>query len=172
MTEDVQRALTNAEAARIVGEKYREGHECDLIALADEVIRLRAAIADHRAQKADDRCIEDDDKLYEALGDGIKCDRRVGDKYEMLGNCARFIDRRCESGGWPTYIEIEKELNDAHYALDELEVLARHYIGTLGKLFVPASRTAAERIRLLVVERNSGTDANSDMEFSKDRFRE
>ena len=60
---------------------------------------LREAIETHRSQKADDRCIEDDDRLYEALGDGIKCDRRVGSKEEMLHNCSRFIERRCEGGG-------------------------------------------------------------------------
>ena len=76
---------------------------------------LRNAIRTHRSQKADDRCIEDDDKLYEVLGDGIKCDRRVGSKEEMLKNCARFIDRRCEAGKWPTY----KELEDRVSALEE-----------------------------------------------------
>jgi len=78
--------------------------------LATRVITLEDAIRSHRAQKADDRCIEDDDLLYEALGDGIKCDRRVGDKAEMLRNCERFINNRCEGGGWPTYIELEAEV--------------------------------------------------------------
>jgi sarcosine oxidase delta subunit len=72
--------------------------------------RLRAAIFKHRSQKADDRCIEDDDELYAALGDGIKCDRRVGDKLAMLTNCARFIERRCEGGGWPSYADLESEI--------------------------------------------------------------
>lgn len=67
---------------------------------------LVRAIRKHRSQKADDRCIEDDDKLYEALGDGIKCDRRVGNKDEMLKNCKRFIDNRCEEGYWPTYQQL------------------------------------------------------------------
>lgn len=34
----------------------------------------------------------------------------MGDKFEMLKNCARFIDRRCEGGGWPTYRELEEKL--------------------------------------------------------------
>lgn len=68
---------------------------------------LRIAIETHRSQKADDRCIEDDDRLYAALGDGIKCDRHVGSKEAMLKNCARFIERRCESGRWPSYSELE-----------------------------------------------------------------
>lgn len=75
----------------------------------EELLRLRGAIRAHRAQKADDRCVEDDDRLYAALGDGVGCDRRVGDKAEMLRSCARFIERRCEGGGWPTYAELEAE---------------------------------------------------------------
>ena len=77
----------------------------------ERVVALEAAIKEHRAQKADDRCVEDDDRLYEVLGDGIKCDRRVGSKEEMLKNCARFIDRRCEAGAWPNYSDLEKEVH-------------------------------------------------------------
>jgi hypothetical protein len=77
--------------------------------LLDERNRLADAIREHRKQKADDRCIEDDDRLYAALGDGIGCDRSVGDKAEMLKNCARFIDRRCTGGDWPTYAALEAE---------------------------------------------------------------
>lgn len=72
--------------------------------------RLKDAIRQHRGQKADDRCIEDDDRLYAALGDGVACDRHVGDKAAMLANCARFIDRRCQGGRWPSYAELEAEL--------------------------------------------------------------
>jgi hypothetical protein len=78
--------------------------------LATDNLRLKSAIIEHRSQKADDRCIEDDDRLYEAVGDGIKCDRRVGSKDEMLLNCSRFIQRRCEQGHWPTYAALEAEL--------------------------------------------------------------
>jgi hypothetical protein len=28
----------------------------------------------------------------------------------MLANCARFIERRCEGGGWPSYAELETEI--------------------------------------------------------------
>lgn len=78
--------------------------------LLGQIEKLRAAIIAHRSQKADDRCIEDDDRLYEALGDGIKCDRAVGDKAAMLRNCQRFIERRCEGGKWPSYAELESRL--------------------------------------------------------------
>ncbi len=52
-----------------------EGERC-------RIRQLENAIRTHRNQKADDRCIEDDDRLYEALGDGVKCDRRVGDQHQ------------------------------------------------------------------------------------------
>lgn len=81
----------------------------DMEQLIRERDRLKAAIVTHRNQKADDRCVADDDRLYEALGDNVRCDRRVGDKAAMLANCARFIDRRCEGGGWPSYAELEAE---------------------------------------------------------------
>jgi hypothetical protein len=82
-----------------------------------EVERLRAAIIKHRSRRADDRCIEDDDELYAVLGDGIKCDRRVGSKEAMLVNCARFIERRCEGGGWPSYAELETRLESQRAAI-------------------------------------------------------
>lgn len=96
--------LEQAEAARL---------RRDLAESQAEVVKLSAAIADHRAQKADDRCIEDDDRLYAALGDGIKCDRRVGDKAAMRRNCERFIERRCEGGGWPSYVALEEKLAES-----------------------------------------------------------
>ena len=81
--------------------------------------RLEDAIRLHRSQKADDRCIEDDDRLYEALGDGIKCDRRVGDRKAMLENCKRFIMQRCELGDaahWPTYAQLEARIAELEAA--------------------------------------------------------
>lgn len=80
--------------------------------------RLAEAIRAHRSQKADDRCVEDDDALYAALGDGVECDRRVGDKAVMLRNCERFIERRCEGGGWLSYRELEQQL-DASRSMTE-----------------------------------------------------
>ncbi len=85
---------------------------------------LAEAIRTHRSQKADDRCIEDDDRLYETLGDGIKCDRRVGSKAMMVANCMRFIERRCEGGGWPSYAELESTNKALAIALEAL--LAAH----------------------------------------------
>ncbi len=119
--------------------------------LEQEVARLRAAIAEHRAQKADDRCWLDDLKLYAVLDDEVEPDNRVGDKYLMLANCARFIDRRCEGGEWTSYIELERELNDAHTFLTNIGASAQYYIGARGKIFIPAHRTLTERIKSVVL---------------------
>lgn len=89
-----------------------------LIDYTIRIAELEKAIREHRSQKADDRCIEDDDRLYAVLGDGIVCDRRVGDKVAMMQNCLRFIDKRCEGGTWPTYVELEKKAGDRQKIID------------------------------------------------------
>lgn len=91
--------------------------ECWPAYASQRIATLTSAIVKHRSQKADDRCIEDDDELYAVLGDGIKCDRRVGDKEAMLANCGRFIERRCEGGGWLSYVELEAQLAATREAL-------------------------------------------------------
>lgn len=83
----------------------------------ERVKQLEDAIRAHRSQKASDRCIEDDNVLYAVLRDGVLCDRRVGDKDAMLVDCKRFIENRCEGGGWLTYVEVEKQRNDLMVAL-------------------------------------------------------
>jgi hypothetical protein len=89
----------------------------DWATLKEERNRLRNAIIKHRSQIADDRCIEDDDELYKAVGDGIR-DRRVGNQEEMLANCKRYISQRCTSGGhWITYTELLNRLCEAITAL-------------------------------------------------------
>lgn len=80
-----------------------------LAAVEAERDRLLLAIKTHHAQKADDRCIEDDDRLYEAAR-LPPCDRRVGDKLAMVKNCIRFIENRCQSGGWLSYAQLELQL--------------------------------------------------------------
>lgn len=74
-----------------------------------ENLRLRAAVINHRSQRSDDRCWLDDQELYAVLGDGDLGDNRVGDKTAMLENCKRFLDQRCQAGGWKTYAEMEAE---------------------------------------------------------------
>lgn len=90
----------------------------EIEALKQRVAELEAAIRQHRDQLADDRCVEDDDKLYETLGDGVRCDRRVGSKLEMLTNCVRFIENRCEGGHWPSYRDLRDDLKWAVSLLD------------------------------------------------------
>jgi hypothetical protein len=81
--------------------------------LKDENERLRAAIINHRSQKADDRCWMDDEELYKVLGDCIEADFGVGDKAAMLKNCERFLEQRCVGGNWPSYAELERRLAQA-----------------------------------------------------------
>lgn len=96
-------------------------------ALADTVEQLRSrlkqleeAIVSHRDQHGDDRCWMDDEALYEAAG-VLKADRRVGSKEDMLKNCQRYIEARCEQGKWISYAELEKRYDVALKALTELE---------------------------------------------------
>lgn len=89
--------------------------------LKNENSVLRAAIKEHRSQKGDDLCWLDDLKLYEVLNDGVVPDRRVGDKAEMLKNCERFINNRCEGGGWPTYVELEEKIKILEKEIDKLK---------------------------------------------------
>lgn len=97
------------------------GYWKEMYSLArQELIHLQEAIVKHHSQKADDRCIFDDDELYAAAGLRPP-DRRVGDKCEMLKNCARFIEKRCEPGGWPTYKELEQERDELAARVLELE---------------------------------------------------
>lgn len=87
--------------------------------LSAEVEKLRNAIEKHRNQKADDRCWMDDDELYSALNDGIKCDRRVGSTIAMQQNCERYIRNRCERGGpWKSYVELEAEIKELKRQID------------------------------------------------------
>lgn len=116
--------------ATALAEHWSEARLRELLAEAGGVIHgLEGAIRTHRDQKAEDRCIEDDDRLYEALGDGIKCDRRVGDPAAMLANCARFIERRCEGGGWPSYRELEAEVERLRAEVKRLRVAVDGYEG-------------------------------------------
>lgn len=109
-----------------------------IVAAIEHYERIVNAIREHRAQIAEDRCIEDDDRLYEVLGDGIKCDRRVGDKCEMLNNCINFIRNRTEEGGpWKTYKQLLEE-NEALFKenlvlIRRIAALENQLYGRLGK---------------------------------------
>lgn len=91
------------------GWRSAEQHVADCRAVSRALLTLIFAVREHHAQKADDRCWLDDVKLYQAAGLPVP-DNRVGDKLAMLTNCERYIDRRCEGGHWPTYAELEAEI--------------------------------------------------------------
>ena len=94
--------------------------EDEFKAVVAERDRLKAAIIAHRSAVFDDRCQFDDDVLYEAVGDGVKCNREVGNKFEMLKNCIRFVDVRCEGGGWLTYVQIKEQRDKLLAAVGDL----------------------------------------------------
>lgn len=81
--------------------------------------RLMEAIQAHHDQHADDRCWMDDQRLYAAAG-LEPADLRVGNKAEMLLNCARFVNRRCEEGHWPSYADLEAEIGRLHQTIDKV----------------------------------------------------
>lgn len=93
---------------------------------------LLDAVTQHHAQKADDRCWMDDDTLYAAAGLPV-CDRRVGDKEEMLFNCERFLLQRCEGGHWPSYAEMEAERDQLRERVKVLEEEVDYYHDFLAK---------------------------------------
>ena len=102
---------------RVIGNGGLPNGPADIQWFIDTVDKLNQAIITHHSQKADDRCVEDDDRLYEAAG-LPPCDRRVGSKEEMIKNCIRFIERRCKQGYWPTYAELENRLSKLRKALE------------------------------------------------------
>lgn len=114
--------MTDEEFTQLIEHCYQQaGRFACINTLLSYATLLRDAIIEHRSQLADDRCIEDDDCLYDAVGDDIKCDRRVGSKEDMLKNCQKFIRQRCEEGGWKTYAELEKENKELRERLHDLE---------------------------------------------------
>ncbi|HEX8653089.1 MAG TPA: hypothetical protein VF708_19890 [Pyrinomonadaceae bacterium] len=101
----------NIDTDKNLGEPFIERDDAFKLArdLNEEWKARLEAVREHHDQKADDRCIEDDTRLYEAFG-LPPADHRVGDKLAMLQNCARFIMRRCEGGGWPSYAELKAQI--------------------------------------------------------------
>ena len=79
---------------------------------------------------ADDLCWMDIDRIFVAAGLSVP-DRKVGDKFKMLKNCARYIDHLCtEGGGWKSYEELEKENKELRERVEYLEEqLSQRVIG-------------------------------------------
>lgn len=97
-----------AQVERQRAELKRLSQRCESI--SRERQRLRDAIAEHHAQKADDRCWMDDRKLYEAAGLPTDNYDQIGSPSAMLANCERFVTHRCSGGGpWVSYAELEAE---------------------------------------------------------------
>lgn len=111
---------------------------------------LYAAIKKHHDQKAADRCIDDDTELYAAAGLG-PADHRVGDKFQMLQNCARFIDRRCQGGHWPSYAELENRLRYSRILYFGIGFLIGSIIVWLG-LFGTVQRVSTRNQDGLLIE--------------------
>jgi hypothetical protein len=147
MGDDELARLRHTEAAQTDGTAIQR-----LIARLDaaeaERRRLTAAVREHHSQKADDLCWMDDDRLYAVAGLPPR-DRRVGDKAAMLENCRRFIERRCEGGGWPTYREVETERDALRAALRELRDAAEGLDGLPGGSGGRYARALREAGRLL-----------------------
>lgn len=77
--------------------------------VAEDLLAVRRVVADMWRQRADDRCVLDQDALYAACGLPPP-DRRVGDQLAMIENCVRFVRTACAGGGpWKTYAELEAE---------------------------------------------------------------
>lgn len=72
--------------------------------------KLHTAVKYAHEQRADDKCWMDIDKIFEAAGLPIP-DKGVGDKFQMIKNCVRFVDG-CETGNWKSYAELEKEIEN------------------------------------------------------------
>ncbi len=75
----------------------------------NKYLQLLNAIREHHSQKADDRCIFDDQQLYLAAG-LTSHDPHVGNQEEMLSNCNRFIKNRTLPGKWPSYRDLEQRI--------------------------------------------------------------
>lgn len=85
-----------------------------MLSEVERLRRLELAVREAHSQVADDRCWMDVSAVYAAAGLPPP-DRRVGDKFEMIKNCVRFVEAHCEGGGWASY----QELRQRHAALAE-----------------------------------------------------
>lgn len=93
-----------------------------LAAERERAEKLESAIREHWSQKNDDRCWEDDVKLYAAVPLPESTHHCIGDPAAMLENCKRFIDQRCVKGGlWKSYAELERELTTLRQQLADLQ---------------------------------------------------
>lgn len=88
--------------------------------LLEERDKLKAAIKEHHDQHADDRCYLDDQALYAAAG-LEPADITMPPRGKFLENCARFYERRCTGGDWPSYQYLESQVTSLRQRLAEAE---------------------------------------------------
>lgn len=120
---------------------------------------LLDAIREHHDQKADDRCIEDDTKLYAVAG-LEPADHHVGDPEAMLANCARFIKNRCQAGKWPNYVDLERQLAEANASLITVRGQCIELAATAGRVAELEAKVAEMQDRVDVT-RESRDDAHN-----------
>lgn len=106
--------------------------------LKQRVAELEEAIRQHRSQKADDRCWEDDQKLYAVLNDGNLGDNTTCDPCVMLENCKRFISNRMQGGDWPSYEELEQQIKHLNQWVADLQSGIHVTCAFCGRRYGPA----------------------------------
>jgi len=90
---------------------------------SQDAYELREAIRTHRDERGDDRCWEDDERLYKALPEGYAPPER--DTSVELENCKRYIS--CRRNPNTEYIspqrEIEKLQEEIKYLKERIDGL-------------------------------------------------
>ena len=84
--------------------------------LAEEVMRLRTAIRQHRVRHGDDRCHADDGRLYAVLPEGDT--RPARETAVTLENCQRYIECR----------QTEREYVSSQRRIEELEAEVQRHL--------------------------------------------
>lgn len=108
--------------------------------------RLFRAIKKHYSQRGDDLCWKDHDELYAAAGLPPK-DHTVGNKFEMLKNCVRYIDQTCKEGGqWRTYAELEDRIEKQKAIIAKL----REQVGNQQAIIAALKKHRLDVERLLI----------------------
>jgi hypothetical protein len=79
------------------------------VEVVPDLVKLLHVVREVHAARADDLCWMDIDRIFAAAGLPAP-DRRAGDKFAMLKNCARFIDTMCAGGKWRTYAQLEEDV--------------------------------------------------------------
>jgi len=84
--------------------------------LADYISTLENAIRNHRDQRGDDRCWQDDETLYSVLPEGYTPPAR--DSEVELGLCQKFIDTRHNPR--TTYISPQRRIEELEAEIERL----------------------------------------------------